>query len=781
MQEKFALRKTLRKVAAVGTSIAMVGVTLSGALAVGTLGDYPSPFTKTLGESVVVFGSDADNAAVQDVLAGLPGGAATTTSGTTTVTPGKVLYGVNSLGDQKVTDLFNGGKKQDVPLGTQLNASTIFGNTLQDNQIDGLLDSSVSIDIGSTSDEYNFHEEVFFNGVATNGSSVETGLTFDRDDAWKEKVFLQIPSNSFGYRFKFDKVLKTGNFMTNATSDDPIALPFLGQNVEVVGATGTQLTATVGEKHVLAAGDSVVVNVGGTQRTVTLKGTSSSNKADVEVDGVRNVISQDSTNTYRFATGGNVQIRAEDVFNEEGVANDRSTLIVGTDARKTYNSGDGYIGEDKDNPVWVWNLVNLSTNSPTLEVKNANGLDNWDEEDNAAVKHAPYPGDYWCLPNNYVCLVLEGMTEADENFQQYKVSTDTVDLSNEDGDTNKRNNVKVLRFTAVGGGDQGFKAAGFDTDAVTMAINFSDIVFNRKEQDGNEYIQFANFSILDNVGDFRDRASAGNIFTFNYKSSSIPVDLWWSNGNSSGNLTIDFGTDDTVTAGAFDLGTDGNVMLHIANDTANGFSFLGHSDSDTTTGNDVRYNNLGKLHDITGKTENLRTKHGAVIYDPKASQSSDELKLSLPGDVSNYKATVRVARPKEGASATGSGTVVKAASVTMKDTEVTDLTKYNAVVVGGPCVNKATRQLLNMAADTPVCGTDSGLTGPGEAVVELKANGAKSALLVWGWEADDTRRAAVLLKNPNEFKTKLTEAGKSAATSVTVKGTDLSLSGITVA
>ena len=50
MQEKFALRKTLRKVAAVGTSIAMVGVTLSGALAAGTLGDYPSQFTKNVGE-----------------------------------------------------------------------------------------------------------------------------------------------------------------------------------------------------------------------------------------------------------------------------------------------------------------------------------------------------------------------------------------------------------------------------------------------------------------------------------------------------------------------------------------------------------------------------------------------------------------------------------------------------------------------------------------------------------------------------------------------------------
>src|SRR3990167_1862447 len=88
MQEKFALRKTLRKVAAVGTSLAMVGITVSGALAAG-LGDYPSTlgFNNVAGQTVVVYGASADMAAAQDVLAGLPGGAVVTTSGTTTAAP----------------------------------------------------------------------------------------------------------------------------------------------------------------------------------------------------------------------------------------------------------------------------------------------------------------------------------------------------------------------------------------------------------------------------------------------------------------------------------------------------------------------------------------------------------------------------------------------------------------------------------------------------------------------------------------------------------------------
>ena len=771
MQEKFALKKTLRKVAAVGTSIAMVGVTLSGALAVGTLGNYPSPFTKNLGETVVVWGADTDSAAVQDVLAGLPGGS---TSGTTTqvVVPGKVLYGVNSLGTQKVDDLFMKGDTEDMALGTLLNVSTEFGSVLQDNQVAGLLDSSVNIDIGSVSDDYSLHEEVFFNGAGTNGSSVESGLTYDRSEEWKERTFVQIPTSSFGYRFKFDKNLKSGNFLNDSTTDDPILLPFLGKNIEITAATNTSVTANVGEAHRLSAGDSVVVNVGGVQRTVTLKGTSAS-KADVEVDGQPLTITEDSTRTFRF-TEKNVQVRVQDVFNEDGIANDRATLLIGEDARKTYNSGDEYIGEDEDDPVWTWNLVGLMTATPTLEVKNAISVNNWAETDNPAVKHALYVGDYLCLPNNYVCIVFEGMSEADEMFQQYEITSDADrTLSHADGDTTKREGARTISFKTVGLTDQGFVASGTDTDEVVMAINESEITFSRKEQDGNEFIQFANVSIPGGEQNFV-MPQMNDVFTFDYKSSSIPVDFAYSNNTNKGNLTLDFGTADAVT-----VNTDGNVVIQFENDTKNSFTYLGDSDSDTTTAIDLRYNHMGTLYDISGKEENLRTKHGLVIYDPKSTQSSDSLKIALPGDAVDYKALVRVARPKEGT--TSSGTVVKSASVTMRDTDVADLTAYNVVAVGGPCVNRATRQLLNMAVDSPACGTDSGLTGAGDAVVELKANGAKSALLVWGWEADDTRRAAVLLKNPDTFKQKLTEAGKTDQTAVTVKGTDLSLSGITVA
>jgi hypothetical protein len=105
--------------------------------------------------------------------------------------------------------------------------------------------------------------------------------------------------------------------------------------------------------------------------------------------------------------------------------------------------------------------------------------------------------------------------------------------------------------------------------------------------------------------------------------------------------------------------------------------------------------------------------------------------------------------------------------------DVTTLNK-NVVAVGGPCVNAAVRKILNLG-DAPVCGTASGLT-EGTAVLELKDLGTKKALLVYGWEADDTRRAAIVVKSPASFKDGLT--GKTKAT---VRGTSLDVSGITIA
>jgi len=177
---------------------------------------------------------------------------------------------------------------------------------------------------------------------------------------------------------------------------------------------------------------------------------------------------------------------------------------------------------------------------------------------------------------------------------------------------------------------------------------------------------------------------------------------------------------------------------------------------------------------------------GTIVHDPDSDNSADKFKFAIPSDWRDYEAVVSFARPKAGyLSTTGLGgkpaTGVggpAASAVMVKDTEVGDVSRYNAVSVGGPCVNRVTASLLGVTF--PACGAQSGLNS-GEATLVLKDNGAKKALLVYGWDQADTARAAVLLKDPAVLKEKLNSAGKSTAESVMVRGTGMDVAAITVA
>ena len=145
----------------------------------------------------------------------------------------------------------------------------------------------------------------------------------------------------------------------------------------------------------------------------------------------------------------------------------------------------------------------------------------------------------------------------------------------------------------------------------------------------------------------------------------------------------------------------------------------------------------------------------------------------IPGDLIQGKVKIG----GTGTSTSGGSTpVVSAVAPTTKTaSEINSIADYNAILVGGPCVNKHVAALKGLAY--PACGALSGLE-LGKSVIELKTNGVNMALIVAGWEADDTRRAGVALKYWDDATIKAAMAGKS---SVIVTGTGLELSGITVA
>jgi len=746
MQEQFALKKTLKKVAAIGTSVAMLGMTLTGALAQAktyTLADYPAPFTTN---TVVVVGSaadPADNTAASDVSFAL--GAASSSAGTTsTVTT-------------TTTKLeFENGRLEDIPLNRSFTDATDgFRGNLTDNHIKGFKDASIRIDIGDTDDDYNYHEELRLTTLAR----VETGLTYNdnRDEDWKERIFLPMKASSVGYFFTFDENLKVGNYIANATQTDPINIPFLGKNLELIGIVrdADSLTINVGEEFRLNAGDCVQAKGREGAVKICLKGTSSS-KAEVDIGGTVEVISEDSSRTRR-----GVEVRVEDVFDEEGTSLDSATIFVGEDARKTYNDGDEYIGEDEDDPIWVWQLARLDSHNPEIGILLDLNIDSPDETDNPLVKHPLYEGEYMCLPWNYVCIIYENNNQKDDDFGSYVIEDDTRDLYQNATDANPRTTAHVLALKHSGGKDDGFVAGGVDTDTVWIEANSTGSYrFYRKQQDGSKAIRFGASDTVSN-----DSMSA---FTIDYKSSSIPVSIRGQpRADIAGNFYIDIQ----------DLGTSGftNLSLYIRQSPVGSIDFIGTTDSDTTKAYDLTWNrtNGATPVDISGFEENTRLASGLIVLDPDANAPGDKVKLRVPPDASDFKVNIRVAQPKgvgdKGAMKTFKGAIAGVAS--KLDTEVlANLADWNVIAVGGPAINEVSARLKGLKF--PTRGAASGIN-PGEATVELMKNGNTNwALLVAGYAKENTRAAGMVLKNHKDYKDKL------KGTSVVVKGVEAT--GITV-
>lgn len=815
MQEKFALRKTLKKVAAVGTSLAMVGVTISGALAAG-LGDYSKDFSKS--NSVVVFGAaGSDSAAVNDVLAGLPGSA----GGTTTTV--ETVAGALSLED------FDEGEDADFEPGVLLNSTSAFGkNCFTDNDDIGLeeWDQNVNIDIDQ---DYKVHEEFCF---GLNGRTPKLSCSLaELDEDYGTNCMILTQKTGLNYSLIFEKALPVSNRVVNATTTKQINIDsFLGKKLKIsggsTGSPATQFTALVGDEYNLKTGDKVVVD-GHTVELIAID----ANEVLVSVDGDAKTI--DENKNYRFS--GDVEIHVDSAI-ETKDGQGLAVLFVGNQASETFTNGDHAAGEDDKYYLWEWMLGNLNGGFPVIGINLAENLnsDNTNLKDEVmdlgllrGNRRHMLPGDYICLPNYHECLVFEGeVKEMSRCEVKFAATGDTEDLPGTN--SSSYTSSKILEVDSSGcGNNKGLKVdtgadGTVDTDTDRVLLFWDDALDG--DQDGK--IPGELLVYYEN--------SDGNITRVNRSTSAYG----WDADTAEINTTTDVGSalfeiknDDydnaavvllgftNTTGGGFpnfvftsrqaygptvallgiELDDEGGrtngiaprlqFEAGLASGTGNGIVNLGaQKGADTTKW--LRYASNASNYklssdsdansSISGLDEDVMANSGVIVKDPEGNYDSDEIILEVPND-DEFKFKVRVAQPKEGKVKVTTTGGVAAGDVSMSDEEV-DLATVgkNVVAVGGPAVNKATAELLGVAF--PTYGADVTGLAEGLAVVERKTMASgKAALLVYGWEQDDTRRAAVLLKDPAVFAQKLSDAGKSDADSVTVSGTSLEVAGITVA
>ena len=810
MQEKFALRKTLKKVAAVGTSLAMIGVTLSGALAAG-LGDYSSTFSKS--NTVVVFGAaGSDSAAVNDVVGGLPGSAVAADT--------EVVSGALDVGD------FEEGEREDMEPGTNLTASSAFGKTcFNENDDVGLVDWDQNLNIDRDKD-YDVHEEFCF-GTGNNVPRLTTSLDELDDDLGTEPI-LMVPKLGLNYTQVWEQDVDANNRIANASNTKQVKLQnWLGKTLKITGTNvaGTQLTALVGTEYKLKTGDTVVHN----GCTISLEAVDA-NEVAISVNGESKTINEDSSDRF-----GDCEVTVDSAIETtdgEGIV----VLFVGEDSTETFSNGNAYAGEDDNHFLWEWNIDRLAATRPFMSVALTESFesDRTDLEDEimdlsllrANRRHLKV-GDYMCLPNYHACLVLEG-PKAEYNRCSYKIDADgqTENLAGVStafyGGSAQYNNAKIAELTADGcGKDQGFKVDTNgdgtyeqDTDRVVLFWdgdldsdsdkgNYTgEILIYYENADGNETRtnQTTGSYGLDASDANGTLATEDAMFQLsNDDLSNMEFILWDIVNSTSGaaapNQHVPYnntGTGNTSTMAlmALELDKEGGSIangvaprlwfeLGFASSTGLGIDRLGAVVGEDTS-KWLRYSTNGSNlnSSIASFDEDVLARSGIIVKDPEGNYDKDKILLDVPS-VDDFDYFVRVAKPKSGTVST-TGSVVSG-DVSMKDEEVGDVNDLgkNVVVVGGPAVNKVAADLLDV--DFPTYGSDLAGLAENLAVLEWKTlTNGKAALLVYGWEQMDTRRTAKLLSDPADFEQRLSDDGLSSASSVTVSGTDLEVSGISL-
>ena len=221
----------------------------------------------------------------------------------------------------------------------------------------------------------------------------------------------------------------------------------------------------------------------------------------------------------------------------------------------------------------------------------------------------------------------------------------------------------------------------------------------------------------------------------------------------------------------------GETPIWLGNQTFQGMKFFEYNDGDLGAGkylsplnitavyddvtdNTIEWNSTitGKLsandgwgmYDESDENDNFQkfyTKKGTLItYDREDQQS---LTIEHPYDTAYAKVYIA---PTEASTAETSGnvqtTIVPISISAVKlDTEVSSVTNKNIVAVGGPCANSVVAELMGNPAD---CSTALGIES-GQALIKLFENGDYVALVVAGQDAMDTRLAAQIVSNWDDY------------------------------
>ena len=710
------MKFNFRKIASTLASTAMVGSTVALAAAAS----FPAPFVDNGAADVtVVYGSTLDMTAVGDITTALSAALSASDGSTTT------LEGATGI------------TEDEVPLGGVLNVSgSKIITTLTDSKIESLLDKKLNWDDGGASgaDDYNIHEEILVGSMAIH-------TTFNDNDF--AELLAMTNDKQFEYRYVFDDEFNVSG-VGNADAED-LFLDILGISYEVKGMTATSLTVVTSEDFDgVGVGDSVTVE----GETFTVQDMSSTN---ARVNGETL-----TPGTPKTINGLKVEIESGSIFYNENFPDQASlTLRVGNDISKTFSDGEEYVGEDEDDPTWIWHLgTGLGGAGDYIGVQ-------YNQKETRDTDDVVYEGGSYMLPENFGEVRFDGTT-AGITYEDYMIYfDDSEDLWNNTDltSTAQTSDAPVLIIESVSGVEDAIKLTTSSQETDKMYLRWANSTQETQGTQANATLEVFYSDVDGTVSDaIRPRFSVAYSSTTNETSSSATIaasdlgDLVYGDTTIAmsasvvaGNLQIIFtdgGAGQTFTVDA------GGVALNHSEGSLKWFG----GDTETTDKEDGLAGDMLVASTNVGTYDNdIMTTNGQIIRSPESNLDNDQVIFSVPSD--RVYATVSVVAG--GTASTDGASTLGSVSILDSDLAASGMSGNNLIVVGGSCVNSVAADLLTVSAGT--CGSGwSAATGLGEGdyVVQTFAQSdGKVATLVAGWSQEDTASAATFLANGADVST----------------------------
>ena len=213
-----------------------------------------------------------------------------------------------------------------------------IGVIIDDGDLDKLKDSSVEFD----GEQYDYHEQVEL--------TAPTVCFNTHPDCVKEYAdVLRMQARDKGwltYKFIFDDTFDR----SKVSDDEPLELPFLGQNLRIVGADNNSVTVQAGKELFLKAGEE--------KEGVKLLAVFD-NAVSVEVAGKQKFVKEGRTEEF-----GAVSVYLDSAYSSE--TREYAKLFVGSAGKETFGDGENFYlyGGDKSladhKAPFVWDITQSS-------------------------------------------------------------------------------------------------------------------------------------------------------------------------------------------------------------------------------------------------------------------------------------------------------------------------------------------------------------------------------------------------------------------------------------